>query len=248
MDEQDAASSHAVDPVQGDGWTPGTHLTIDELAGVVGMSVRNIRAHHSRGLLPPAVIRGRQGRYGERHVARLRLILAMQELGFSLDVIRLFVDDPVTYGQLLATMRRAMTQRHVAVDWIELSPERLETLRSLDPNLPEVFVQAGAFRTGGNTGYLCHPSIIDAGAALTERGLGMVHLTNVQLEVFQAAERVASRIASDVVPQAQPRYDAERPADVADEVQRFAVQLFTTGFELALTSAVRRAATPGPPP
>ena len=45
-------------------------LTIDELAQRVGMTVRNIRAHQSRGLLPPPVVRGRTGYYGPDHVAR----------------------------------------------------------------------------------------------------------------------------------------------------------------------------------
>ncbi len=39
-------------------------LTIDELARETGMTVRNIRAHQSRGLLPPPEVRARTGYYG----------------------------------------------------------------------------------------------------------------------------------------------------------------------------------------
>ena len=46
-------------------------LTIDELARKIGMTVRNVRAHQSRGLLPPPTLRGRTGYYGKEHVARL---------------------------------------------------------------------------------------------------------------------------------------------------------------------------------
>src|SRR4051794_34695752 len=49
-------------------------LTIDELAQRTGMTVRNIRAHQSRGLLPPPEVRGRTGFYGPDHVARIELI------------------------------------------------------------------------------------------------------------------------------------------------------------------------------
>ena len=49
-------------------------LTIDELARETGMTVRNVRSHHSRGLLPPPEVRGRTGFYGPEHVERLRLI------------------------------------------------------------------------------------------------------------------------------------------------------------------------------
>ena len=38
------------------------------------MTVRNIRAHQSRGLLPAPEIRGRTGYYGAEHVTRLELI------------------------------------------------------------------------------------------------------------------------------------------------------------------------------
>ena len=48
------------------------------------MTVRNIRAHQSRGLLPPPEVRARTGYYGPEHVARLRLIHDMQAEGFNL--------------------------------------------------------------------------------------------------------------------------------------------------------------------
>ena len=48
------------------------------------MSVRNIRNHHTRGLLPPPEVRARVGYYNAEHVARLRLILDLQADGFNL--------------------------------------------------------------------------------------------------------------------------------------------------------------------
>jgi DNA-binding transcriptional MerR regulator len=63
-------------------------LTIDELAQRTGMTVRNIRAHQSRGLLPPPEVRGRTGFYGPDHVARLELIGDLQADGFNLESIR----------------------------------------------------------------------------------------------------------------------------------------------------------------
>src|SRR2546421_8300041 len=62
----------------------GAELTIEQLAAEVGMSVRNIRNHHSRGLLPAPEVRARVGFYGAEHVARLRLILDLQADGFNL--------------------------------------------------------------------------------------------------------------------------------------------------------------------
>src|SRR5919107_2612808 len=62
-------------------------LTIDELARSTGMTVRNIRAHQSRGLLPPPKVRGRTGFYGEAHERRIELIRELQADGFKLEAI-----------------------------------------------------------------------------------------------------------------------------------------------------------------
>ena len=67
-------------------------LTIDELAAQVGMTVRNVRAHQSRGLLPPPEIQGRTGYYGPEHVARLELVKDLQAEGFNLEAIKRIVE------------------------------------------------------------------------------------------------------------------------------------------------------------
>jgi len=63
-------------------------MTIRELAERTGMTVRNIRAHQTRGLLPPPVVRGRTGYYNEEHVARIELTREMQADGLNLEAIR----------------------------------------------------------------------------------------------------------------------------------------------------------------
>src|SRR3954452_21345969 len=63
-------------------------MTIDELARRTGMTVRNIRAHQSRGLVPPPEVRGRTGYYGDAHLQRVELIQELQADGFNLESIR----------------------------------------------------------------------------------------------------------------------------------------------------------------
>ena len=70
----------------------GASMTIDELAQRTGMTVRNIRAHQSRGLVPPPEVRGRTGYYGDDHVARVELIQELQADGFNLESIRKLLD------------------------------------------------------------------------------------------------------------------------------------------------------------
>jgi len=67
-------------------------MTIGELAKRTGMTVRNIRAHQTRGLLPPPIVRGRTGYYNDEHVARVALTREMQADGLNLEAIRRVLD------------------------------------------------------------------------------------------------------------------------------------------------------------
>lgn len=67
---------------------PGGKMTIGELARRTGMTIRNIRAHQTRGLLPPPEVQGRTGYYDEEHVARIELTREMQAEGLNLEAIR----------------------------------------------------------------------------------------------------------------------------------------------------------------
>lgn len=94
----------------GDGGSAGAEgLTIEQLAAEVGMSVRNIRNHQSRGLLPPPQVRARVGYYDAEHVARLRLILDLQADGFNLAAIERLMSSSGGAAERLLGLRRAMT-------------------------------------------------------------------------------------------------------------------------------------------
>jgi DNA-binding transcriptional MerR regulator len=84
-------------------------LTVEQLAGEVGMSVRNIRNHHTRGLLPPPEVRARVGYYNAEHVARLRLILDLQADGFNLAAIERLLSGSDGLAKRLLGLRTAVT-------------------------------------------------------------------------------------------------------------------------------------------
>jgi DNA-binding transcriptional MerR regulator len=69
---------------------------IEELAHRAGLSVRNVRAHISRGLLPPGTMRGRSARYTAVHVDRLDVIGGLRRRGFSLAAIEVLVNQSGT--------------------------------------------------------------------------------------------------------------------------------------------------------
>ena len=87
---------------------PPAELTIEQLAGEVGMSVRNIRNHHSRGLLPAPEVRARVGYYSAEHVARLRLILDLQADGFNLTAIERLLSGSGGSAARLLGLRNAL--------------------------------------------------------------------------------------------------------------------------------------------
>jgi DNA-binding transcriptional MerR regulator len=94
---------------RGDASAPAADLTIEQLAAEVGMSVRNIRNHHSRGLLPAPEVRARVGYYGADHVARLRLILDLQADGFNLAAIERLLSGSDGLAERLLGLRHAVT-------------------------------------------------------------------------------------------------------------------------------------------
>ncbi|MDQ3726250.1 MAG: helix-turn-helix domain-containing protein, partial [Actinomycetota bacterium] len=80
-------------------------LTIEGLSQETGLSVRNLRSHHARGLLPPPEVRGRVGYYGPEHIERLRLIQELQAEGLKLDGIKRLLEE--SRGDGLLNVKRA---------------------------------------------------------------------------------------------------------------------------------------------
>ena len=136
--------------------TDVTHdeLTIDELARRTGMTVRNIRAHQSRGLLPPPEVRARTGYYGPEHVARIELIRELQSEGFNLESIRRLLDGAAGVGDEVLRFTRALREpfedeEPQIVDAAELG----ERWRSDDPRLLQRAERLGFLRSLGDGRY-----------------------------------------------------------------------------------------------
>lgn len=85
--------------------------TVDELAATTGFTVRTTRYYASLGLIPPPIRKGRVGYYGPDHRARLELIRALQDHGFTLQAVERFLEglpDGVT-AEDLAIQRALIT-------------------------------------------------------------------------------------------------------------------------------------------
>lgn len=85
-------------------------LSIEELAARTGVTVRNIRAYTTAGLLPPPRLRGRLGLYGDEHAQRLGLIRALRDQGFGIEAIRrIFARAPASSWPDLVAVARSVS-------------------------------------------------------------------------------------------------------------------------------------------
>jgi DNA-binding transcriptional MerR regulator len=144
----DSANGGASDSASGDANHPAYDLTVEQLAAEVGMSVRNIRNHHTRGLLPPPEVRARVGYYSAEHVARLRLILDLQADGFNLAAIERLLSGSHGLAERLLGLRIAVTTpfeaevpeiitaEELAARFGDVDPKDIERVRRLKLLVP----------------------------------------------------------------------------------------------------------------
>jgi DNA-binding transcriptional MerR regulator len=122
-------------------------LTIDELALAGGMTVRTTRYYASLGLLPPPIRRGRLAYYSDVHLARLELVRALQDHGFTLAAIEKYIKRiPEDASVEDLAMQRAMLTSWAPGPHEELTRRQLEKRagRKLGDDQLERLVLTGA--------------------------------------------------------------------------------------------------------
>jgi DNA-binding transcriptional MerR regulator len=166
---------------------------IEELARSAGVAVDTIRFYQGKGLLFPPRREGRVTWYSIDHLDRLRRIKDLQQRGFTLTVIRRFLD-----GELEASdeaLVAAITH-----------PEAPETL-TLDELAQRSGVAAPLLKTLEQTGLLlpvaqdagepCYPAedleVLAAGMKLLEAGVPLAALMELGREHAEAIERTSRR-------------------------------------------------------
>jgi DNA-binding transcriptional MerR regulator len=171
-------------------------LTIEDLARRTGMTVRNIRAHQTRGLLPPPDVRARTGYYGPEHVARIELIREMQGAGFNLKAIQqLLAATPEGAGEEVLRLERLLM-----APWGEEESEIIEA-----EELARRFGQPKRVRKAEELGIVIplrdgryevpSPSILRAGEDVIAMGVPMDHA----LSVFEKVVRHMRGVAQEFV-------------------------------------------------
>jgi DNA-binding transcriptional MerR regulator len=163
-------------------------LTIDELAAEVSMTVRNIRAHQSRGLLPKPRLVGRTGYYGPAHVRRLQQIQAMQEQGLNLAAITKVVTD----GRLTDIAVAPFTQNDTVPEYRDAN-ELIDRLRLTpdDPVIPRA-MQLGLIAVEGDRIRLATPRLMHVAEEFTDQGVPLAAMLDAVMVVRAASAEVAA--------------------------------------------------------
>ncbi|MEA2493596.1 MAG: hypothetical protein QOJ29_1507 [Thermoleophilaceae bacterium] len=161
------------------------------------MTVRNIRAHQSRGLLPPPEIEGRTGYYGPSHVARIELISEMQADGFNLAAIKQLLSGAKGSEREMLGFKRALMAPWEDEEPEFITAEELAKRLGLDPDAPNPKLQSRALRMGFlvdlGEGRFEVPSPTLFRAAEELRALGIDAST--ALDVLEEIERGSRSIA-----------------------------------------------------
>ncbi len=235
---------------QGD--AEGLSLTIDELARELGLTVRTIRSHQARGLLPPPEVRQRTGYYGDAHVARLRLIRELQGEGFNLKGIKRLIEQQPGPAEALLDLKR------VATEPFETEEPELLTLEELAVRFGEdvdVRVLGYAAKLGmvvplGSDRYeITSPSLMSAAEEVMRHGVPIgaaLHLVQQLQRQSEASSRAFVKLFLEHV--LKPFEESGSPEEswggVADSIERLrplASEALLTIFQQTMTREVQAA-------
>ena len=205
-------------------------LTIEQLALESGLSVRNIRSHQARGLLPPPEVRRRVGYYGPEHIERLRVIGELQAQGLHLKAVKQLLDDTQGTVERLLSLRRTIAEpvaleRSETVTEAELD-ELLGEAGAETPKLLDKLTDLGFILPIGSGHYeITSPSLLAATGEALRRGISPGHVVELIDSLHRHAETISRRLVKNFVDDIwKPYLDSEAPdarwAEVAESIAR----------------------------
>jgi DNA-binding transcriptional MerR regulator len=227
-------------------------LTIDELARRTGMTVRNIRAHQSRGLLPPPEVRGRTGFYGPEHIARIELIRDLQAEGFNLEAIRKLAEQaPGASAEEVLRFTRALREPWEDEEPVVVTLEDLMTQwgGDVDPDDLRRAVKLGLLRhLDAERFEQASPRLAAAGEELRRLGIPIRRQLELIRDVRKHVDGIAEAFAKFFVDEVwrpfaeagRPEDDLPRVRDAFERMRPLAGSAVAALFNLAMDDAVGR--------
>ena len=226
-------------------------LTIDELARETGMTVRNVRAYQSRGLLPPPEIRGRTGYYAGEHVSRLGLIREMQAQGFNLTAIQRLLERANGAGSQMLDFGRVALGSFGQEAPEFATAEDLEALLGapFDEDIARKAARLGLVRPLGDGRFeIPSPTLMRAGEELVAMGIPLSHALAVAEQIERHSRAIAQAFVrlfmTDVVGSTDAAdYSADEWARLRAALEKLgplATDAVHAGFQQTMSRAVER--------
>ncbi|MFP5388475.1 MAG: MerR family transcriptional regulator [Thermoleophilia bacterium] len=226
-------------------------LTIEQLAYETGMSVRNIRNHQSRGLLPPPEVRARIGYYGPDHLARLRLIQEMQAEGFKLSAIQRLIGKHGVDADRFVGLRQAISAPFESEAPEVLSREELvERFGAKDDKLLSKAFRLGLLiPLGGERFEAPSPALLRAAEDVMKRGISLGAALAVIEKLTRNSQSSARAFVRLFVEELwRPFDEAGRPderwpemTEAVEQLRPLASEALNATFRLTLTAEIQKA-------
>lgn len=221
--------------------------TIDEFAQRTGMTVRNIRAHQSRGLLPPPTVRGRTGYYGPEQAARIEVIQQLQSEGFNLEAIRrLLALAPGAGPESLDFVRAVHAPYGSETPQPVTGAELIEDWGPDSPQMLEAAVTAGVIRVTEDGGFeYPSPGLVRAAKEVVALGIPIERQLDLLLSMRGAVAEIAEAFVGLFIEQLWEPFEAEgapehRWQEMTDALQKLrplAGEVLQSAFAAAMTAA-----------
>jgi DNA-binding transcriptional MerR regulator len=222
-------------------------LTIDELARETGMTVRNIRAHQSRGLLPPPEVRARTGYYGPEHIERLRLITNMQAEGFNLAAIQRIIEANGGGAQIIDFGREVLGAFDEEPELTTADELAKRFGGTLDVKAMQKAERLGLVRPLGDDRYeVTSPTLMRAGEELVNLGIPLSHALAVAERIQRNSRPIAEAFirlfVEDVIGPGDPTQrtpeEWERLREALERLRPLATEAVRAGFQQTMSAAV----------
>lgn len=230
-------------------------LTIEQLAAETGLTVRNIREHQTRGLLPPPVLEGRKGSYDDRHLARLKFIRQLQAEGLNLQAIHWLLERaPVEATEEVVRFERALFAPWGSDQTVRWSAADFEArFGPFDAAMIQRAVSLDVIRPAHDDDQaweIVSPRLMEAGADLHTLGIPLAAALDV-VEVLQEHTGGVARSFVGIFLHHvwEPFEQAGRPPDqweavrhALERLRAIATQALLAVFQQSMQSTIDRAA------
>jgi DNA-binding transcriptional MerR regulator len=229
---------------------PDSDLTIDQLAARAGMTVRNVRSHASRGLLPSPQLRGRTAYYGAEHLARLQLIAGLQQQGFSLAAIDAVVrQTPARSAEQALAFYRGVLAPWQPEDALDMSYAELTGWLGVEPQpttLDQLHAEGTLQSLGRDRVRIINPGLLRAGAQAVRLGMPVDAVMAMRPELLKHVRAISELFVGlfrdtvwrDYVARGMPQDEWSEVHGVVEALQPVAAQALLAAFRSTMPEAI----------